>query len=71
MSNAAVDYRHRIPRIARPSAAASPSLIRWTLRTVTVLLFGAATAIGVNLGISAPEISPASVVQHDTVSADR
>jgi hypothetical protein len=38
---------------------------------VTVLLFGAATAIGVNLGISAPEISPASVVQHDTVSADR
>jgi hypothetical protein len=71
MSNAAVDYGHRIPRTARPSVAASPSLIRWTLRTVTVLLFGAATAIGVNLGISAPEISPASVVQHDTVSADR
>jgi hypothetical protein len=25
----------------------------------------------VNLGMSAPEISPASVVQHDAVSADR
>jgi hypothetical protein len=71
MSNAAVDYRHRIPRVARPSVAASPSLIRWTLRTVTVVLFGVATAIGVNLGISAPENSPASVVQHDMVSADR
>ncbi|HEX3197716.1 MAG TPA: hypothetical protein VHR39_09210 [Propionibacteriaceae bacterium] len=71
MSNAALDYRHRIPRIARPSVAASPSLIRWTLRTVTFLLFGAATAIGVNLGTSAPEMSPASVVQHDVTSADR
>ena len=66
MSNAALDYRRRIPRIARPSVAASPSLIRWTLRTVTVMLFGAATAIGVNLGVSAPEISPASVVHHGT-----
>jgi hypothetical protein len=71
MSNAALDYPHRIPRIARPSVAASPSLIRWTLRTVTFLLFGAATAIGVNLGTSAPEMSPASVVQHDVMSADR
>ncbi len=66
MSNTALDYRHRIPRIARPSVAPSPSLIRWTLRTVTFLLFGAATAVGVNLGMGAPEISPASVVQHDT-----
>jgi hypothetical protein len=71
MSNAALEYRHRIPRIARPSVAASPSLIRWILRTVTFLLFGAATAIGVNLGMSAPEMSPASVVQHDVMSADR
>jgi hypothetical protein len=71
LSNAAVDYRHRIPRIARPSVAASPSLIRWTLRTVTIVLFGAATAIGVNLGMSAPEISPASVAHHNVPSPDR
>jgi hypothetical protein len=38
---------------------------------VTLVLFGAATAIGVDLGTSAPEISPASVVQHDVMSADR
>ena len=71
MSNAALDYRRRIPRLARPSVAASPSLIRWTLRMVTLVLFGAATAIGVDLGTSAPDISPASVVQHDVVSVDR
>jgi hypothetical protein len=71
MSNAALDYRHRIPRIARPAVAASPLLIRWTLRTVTIVLFGAATAIGVNLGMSAPEISPASVVHRGVASPDR
>jgi hypothetical protein len=64
MSDAALDYRRRIPRIARPSVAATPSLIRWSLRTVTVLLFAAATAFGVSLGLSAPEIPPTSVVQH-------
>jgi hypothetical protein len=31
---------------------------------VTVMLFGAATAFGVSLGVSAPETSPTSVVQH-------
>jgi hypothetical protein len=71
MSNAALDYRHRIPRIARPSVAASPSLIRWTLRTLTIVLFAGATALGVNLGLSAPEISPVSVVHHDVASPDR
>jgi hypothetical protein len=69
MSDAALDYRRRIPRIARPSATAAPSLIRWTLRIATVMLFGAATAIGVNLGIGAPEISPTSVVHHDHVAS--
>jgi hypothetical protein len=69
MSDAALDYRHRIPRIARLSATAAPSLIRWTLRIVTVTLFGVATAIGVNLGIGAPEISPTSVVHHDRVAS--
>jgi hypothetical protein len=69
MSDAALDYRRRIPRIARPSVAASPSLIRWTLRTVTVMFFGLATAIGVNLGIGAPEVSPTSVVHHGHVGS--
>jgi hypothetical protein len=71
MSDAALDYRRRIPRVARPSAAASPSQIRWLLRTLTVILFGAATAVGVNLGVSAPEVSPASVVNHQAASPDR
>jgi hypothetical protein len=65
MSDAALDFGRRIPRLARLSVAVSPSLIRWTLRLVTLLLFGAATAVGVNLGMNAPEISPTSVVLHD------
>ena len=69
MSDAALDYRRRIPRIARLSVTASPTLIRWTLRIVTVMLFGTATAIGVNLGIGAPEVSPTSVVNHDRVAS--
>ena len=69
MSDAALDYRRRIPRITRFSITASPSLIRWTLRILTVTLFGAATAIGVNLGVGAPEISPTSVVNHDHVAS--
>jgi hypothetical protein len=63
MSDTALDYGRRIP-LARPSVAASPSLIRWSLRVVTVMLFGAATAFGVSLGISAPETAPTSVLQH-------
>jgi hypothetical protein len=54
----------------RLSLAASPSLIRWTLRAVTLILFGAATAFGISLGMSAPEISPASVVQHNATPPD-
>ena len=69
MSDAALDYRRRIPRIARLSIAVSPSLIRWTLRLVTLLLFAAATAVGVNVGMDAPEISPTSVVHNDGVAA--
>jgi hypothetical protein len=64
MSDTALDYRRRIPRILRPSLTASASLIRWSLRITTVMFFSAATAIGVNLGMSAPEIPPTSVVQH-------
>jgi len=65
MSDAALDFGRRIPRLARLSVAVSPSLIRWTLRLVTLLLFGAATAVGVSLGLNAPEISPTSIVHHD------
>jgi hypothetical protein len=64
MSDTALDYRRRIPRIARPSLTASPSLIRWSLRIMTVMLFGAATAIGVSLGTGAPEIPPTSVLAY-------
>ena len=68
MSDAALDLGRRIPRLARLSVAVSPSLIRWTLRLVTLLLFAAATAVGVNVGMGAPEISPTSVVNHDRVA---
>jgi hypothetical protein len=46
-------------------------LIRWTLRIVTVGLFGAATLVGVSLGMSAPEISPTSMVQQHVALSDR
>jgi hypothetical protein len=69
MSEAVLTFARRIPRITRLSVAASPSLIRWTLRFVTLLLFGAATAVGVNVGMDAPEISPTSVVHHDGVAS--
>jgi hypothetical protein len=69
MSDAALDFGRRIPRIARLSVAVSPSLIRWTLRLVTLLLFSAATAVGVNVGMDAPEISPMSVAQNDDVAS--
>jgi hypothetical protein len=65
MSDAALDFGRRIPRLARLSVAVSPLLIRWTLRLVTLLLFGAATAVGVSLGLNAPETSPTSIVHHD------
>lgn len=57
--------------IARLPIAASPSLVRWTLRMVTVIVFGAATAFGASLGMSAPGISPTSVVQHPVASSDQ
>ena len=71
MSDSAYELGSRIPRIARLSVAAPPLLIRWTLRIVTVGLFGAATAVGVSLGMSAPDISPTSVVHHHAAASDR
>jgi hypothetical protein len=70
MSDTALDYRRRIPLITRPSAAASPSLLRWSVRIATAILFGAATAFGVSVGLNAPEISPTSVVQHHVAPAE-
>jgi hypothetical protein len=60
-----------VHRIARLPIAAPASLVRWTLRMVTVIVFGAATAFGVSLGMNAPEISPTSVVQHHVASSDQ
>jgi hypothetical protein len=63
MSDAAIEFGRRIPRTMRLSIAASPSLIRWTLRIATTLLFGGATLFGISLGMSAPDISPTPVVR--------
>jgi hypothetical protein len=71
MSDAAYELGSRIPRIARLSVTASPSLVRWTLRVLTVGLFGAATAVGVSLGMTAPDIPPTSVVHHHAAASDR
>jgi hypothetical protein len=70
MSDTAFELGRRIPRIARLAVAPS-SLIRLMLRIVTVGLFGAATALGVTLGMSAPEISPTSVVHQRVALSDR
>jgi hypothetical protein len=71
MSDSAYELGSRIPHITRLSVVAPPLLIRWTLRIVTVGLFGAATAVGVSLGMSAPDISPTSVVHHHAAASDR
>lgn len=70
MSDTAFEVGRRTPRIARLARAPS-SLIRWMLRIVTVGLFGAATLVGVSLGMSAPEISPTSTVQQHVALSDR
>ena len=70
MSDTAFEVARRAPRIPRLAVAPS-SLIRWMLRIVTVGLFGAATAVGVSLGMSAPEIAPTSMVQQHTALSDR
>jgi len=71
MSDATLELGRRIPRIARLSVAVSPSLIRWTLRTVTAILFAAATAFGVSLGMRAPESPPTSVDNHHVAASNQ
>jgi hypothetical protein len=70
MSDTAFELGRRIPRVARLAIAPS-FLIRWILRIVTVGLFGAATAVGVGLGMSAPEISPTFEVHQHVALSDR
>jgi hypothetical protein len=52
-----INLRSRVP-----SLAAEPSgvLVRWMLRLATVIIFVAATVIGVQLAMAAPTESPAS-----------
>lgn len=71
MSDTTLELGRRLPRATRLAIASPPSLIRWTLRVVTVGLFGAATAFGVILGMSAPEVSPTSVVHQHVALSDR
>jgi hypothetical protein len=71
MSDTAFELGRRSPRIARLTIAPSPSAIRWALRVVTLGLFSAATAFGVSLGLSAPQISPTSAVHQHVALADR
>jgi hypothetical protein len=70
MSDAAIEFGRRIPPTMWLSVAASTSLIRWTLRIVTTLLFGAATVFGISLGMSAPDISPTPVVRGHVAPPD-
>jgi hypothetical protein len=53
-----VSLRSLVPNVV--SAQPSSVLVRWMLRAVTLLVFGIATVIGVQLGLSAPSESPAS-----------
>ena len=50
--------RSRVPNLA--SAESSAVLVRWLLRLVTVIIFVAATVIGVQLATAAPSQSPVS-----------
>ena len=71
MSDTAFELGRRSPRIARLAIAPCPSAIRWALRIVTLGLFSTATAVGVSLGLGAPEISPTSVVHQHVALAER
>ena len=71
MTDTAFELGRRIPRVARLAIAPSPSLVRWMLRIVTAGLFGVATAVGVNLGMSAPEITPTPVANQHLALSDR
>ena len=56
---ALINLRSRVPSLA----AAEPSavLVRWMLRLATVLIFLAATVIGVQFATAAPTAPPVSI----------
>ena len=49
-------------------ASASPLVVRWSLRAITTAVFGVATALGVNVGLAAPQHSPAVLLADDQVA---
>jgi hypothetical protein len=50
-------------RLVPSAVSAQPSsvLVRWMLRAVTLVVFGLATVLGVQLGLAAPNESPVSI----------
>ena len=52
------NLRSRVPNLA--SAEPSALFVRWMLRGFTVIIFTAATVIGVQFGTAAPAESPVS-----------
>ena len=53
-----ISNRSRVPGTA--TAEPSAAVVRWLLRLITVIIFLAATVIGVQLATTAPSQSPAS-----------
>lgn len=53
-----ISVRSRVPNLA--TAEPSASVVRWMLRLVTLIIFVAATLIGVQLATAAPSHPPVS-----------
>lgn len=54
-----ISLRSLVPSVA--SAQPSSALMRWMLRTMTVVVFAVATIIGVQVALAAPAESPVSI----------
>ena len=54
-----INIRGLVPRVV--SASRPDVLVRWMLRIATVVIFAAATVIGVQLALAAPTESPVSL----------
>ena len=54
-----ISLRSLVPSFA--SAPSSSVLVRWILRTTTVIVFTLATIIGVQVALAAPAESPVSI----------
>lgn len=55
-----VNIRNLVPSVA--TAEPPAVLVRWMLRLATVIIFVAATVIGVQLAMAAPTESPVSTI---------